>query len=67
MDKYAGNPAEDEMRSRNVSVWQTAKYGNVEHGFTDPTSVKYNEQAAVQSHASMRHFFAQQRGAEWSC
>ena len=58
---------EDEMRSRNVSVWQTAKYGNVEHGWTDPTSVKYNEQAAVQSHASMRHFYAYQLGQRYQC
>ena len=58
---------EDEMRSQNVSVWQTAKYGNVEHGWTDPTSAKYNDQAAQQAHASMRHFYAYQLGQRYQC
>lgn len=49
---------EDEMRTAKVANWATSKYGNCAHGWTDPTSSKYEEQAAVQSHASMRHFFA---------
>ena len=32
---------EDEMRSRNVSVWSTTKYGNCAHGWTDPTGTAY--------------------------
>ena len=58
---------EDELRSQKVAVWQTAKYGNVEHGWTDPTSAKYNDQAAQQAHASMRHFYAYQLGRSYQC
>ena len=58
---------EDEMRSHNVSVWATTKYGNCAHGFTDPTSTAYNRQAASQSHASMRHFYDDLRGLPDQC
>merc|ERR1719174_1511000 len=52
---------EDEMRAHKVATWSTSKYGNCAHGFTDPTSTAYNKQAARQSHASMRHFYADLR------
>jgi hypothetical protein len=43
--------------------------GSCPHGFTDPLEGhgKYVEQAANQSHTSMRAFYAQQLGLQWTC
>lgn len=49
---------EDEMRNNRVKTWATTKYGNCYHGWTEPNLPVYNEQAAKQSHASMRHFYS---------
>lgn len=49
---------ENEMRNNGVQTWATTKYGNCQHGWTDPFSSIYEEQAAKQSHASMRHFYS---------
>lgn len=49
---------ENEMRTRFTPEWSTHKYGaRVNHGWTDPTNVNYNANAAAASHASARQFF----------
>jgi dienelactone hydrolase len=58
---------ENEMRNKKVATWATTKYGNCYHGWTDPTSSNYNAQAAIQSHASMRHFYAALLGLDYAC
>lgn len=55
---------EDEMRARDVSTWSTVKYGNCEHGWTDPTSTTYRAQEASDAHLTMLNKYANILG--WS-
>lgn len=48
---------EAEMTRRNVSHWSTHKYGNCQHGWTDPSSSIYRAQEAEEAHANMRQLF----------
>lgn len=50
---------EDEMRSENVTHWTTTKYGQVSHGWTDPTSVNYKKFEADQAHNNMFGLYTQ--------
>lgn len=50
---------EDEMRSQNVSHWSTTKYGQVSHGWTDPTSENYRKFEADQAHNNMFSLYTQ--------
>jgi len=53
---------EAEMKSRNAPHWSTHKYGNCQHGWTDPTSSIYRAQEAEEAHANMRMLFGQLLG-----
>ena len=63
----SGNPSgptaltkfEDEMRSQNVSHWSTTKYGQVSHGWTDPTSANYRKFEANQAHNNMFSLYSE--------
>ena len=50
---------EDEMRSQNVSHWSTTKYGQVSHGWTDPTSANYRKFEANQAHNNMFSLYSE--------
>jgi len=49
---------EDEMRNRSVAYWTTSKYGNCEHGWTDPTSQNYRPFEAKEAHDAMFSLYA---------
>lgn len=42
-----------ETEVKGLDNWETIKYGNAFHGFSDPSSSVYIERVAKQSHASM--------------
>lgn len=48
---------EQRLAAAPVGVWETVKYSNAAHGFTDPANDAFNARAASQSHASMFSFF----------
>ena len=50
---------EDEMRSQNVTIWSTTKYGNCAHGWTDPTGAAYMPFQAKQAHDAMFSLYAE--------
>ena len=50
---------EDEMRSENVTHWTTTKYGQVSHGWTDPTSANYRKFEADLAHNNMFGLYTQ--------
>jgi len=52
------NSLHDALTTGNVSVWQTAYYGNQAHGFSDFLNAAYDPLSASQSHDSAYAFFA---------
>jgi len=50
---------EDEMRNQNVTHWSTIKYGEVSHGWTDPTSENYRKFEADGAHNNMFAMYSQ--------
>ena len=58
---------EAELSAKPVEIFETIKYGNQYHGFTDPTNDVYDARSAEQSHASMRHFYAARLGMPSTC
>ena len=58
---------EAELSAKPVVIFETIKYGNQYHGFTDPTNDVYDARSAEQSHASMRHFYAARLGMPYTC
>ena len=45
-------------RNRSVAYWTTSKYGNCEHGWTDPTSQNYRPFEAKEAHDAMFSLYA---------
>ena len=56
-------------QQRSLVCTDERRYGNCPHGFTDPLEGhgRYVQQAANQSHTSMRAFYAQLLQLKWTC